>query len=79
MSDGALLISNRQRVVWTKDERRPLDRVAKVFNAHGDKFQLVCGSPFCPEPSIVLEKDSSDPGGRVLRCGCRDRVFTRSA
>jgi hypothetical protein len=79
MSDAGLLISTHQRVVWTRDERRLLDRVAKVFNAHGDKFKLVCGSPVCPEPSIVLRDDDSHPGGRVLRCGCRDRVFTRSA
>jgi hypothetical protein len=79
MSDAGLLISTRQRVVWTRDERKLIDRVAKVFNAHGDKLKFVCGNITCPEPSIVLQRDDSAPGGRVLRCGCRDRVFTRSA
>lgn len=79
MNDAALLISTRQRRVWTKADRKLLDRVSKVFNAHGDKLKLVCGSPVCPDRDITLQRDQRDPGGRVLRCGCTDRVFTRSA
>jgi hypothetical protein len=74
-SAAALLIDPRQRVVWTTDERRRLDRCAKDFNTHGDKLQLVCGSALCPEPRIVMHQDQTAPGGVVLRCGCTDRHF----
>lgn len=77
MSASALLISTRRRVVWTVAERRLLDKVAKVFLVHGDKFQLKCGSAVCPSPQIVTAQDDSNPGGRVLRCGCSDRHFSQ--
>lgn len=76
MRSDALLISTRRRVVWTKDERKLVDRVAKLFNRHGDKFQLVCGSALCPEPSITMAVDDHDQRSRVLRCGCTDREFS---
>lgn len=72
---GGLLINTRRRVVWTKDEKRLLDRVAKRFNAHGDKLQLLCGNETCPDRRISLAVDDEDPAGRVLRCGCTDRQF----
>jgi hypothetical protein len=73
-----LLISTRQRVVWTIDERKRLDRCAKDFNAHGDKLQLKCGQLTCPDPRIHLAADFNEPGGAVLRCGCTDRVFSQT-
>lgn len=78
-TDAALLITTREREVWMPEEKRLLDRLAKVFNQHGDKLQLICGNPVCPAPKMTLSRDDSHPGGRVLRCGCRDRVFTRYA
>lgn len=77
MNESALLISTRRRVVWTIAERRLLDKVAKAFNVHGDKFKLVCGSEVCPSPQIALAQDDTNPAGRVLRCGCTDREFSR--
>jgi hypothetical protein len=35
IGDGTVL-STRKRVVWTPDEKRQLDRIARIFNAHGD-------------------------------------------
>jgi hypothetical protein len=78
LTDGAMLISTRVRTVWTTHERKLLDRLAKVFNMHGDKLQLRCGNPVCPDNRISLAQDHSSAGGAVLRCGCTDRVFTRS-
>lgn len=77
MNESGYLISTRRRVVWTIAERRQLDKVAKMFNVHGDKFKLVCGSPVCPSPDIALAQDDTNPAGRVLRCGCSDRVFSQ--
>lgn len=68
----------RVRTVWTTDERRLLDRLAKTFNMHGDKILLRCGNPVCPSPVIVLKADQTSAGGAVLRCGCTDRVFSPS-
>lgn len=77
MPDGALLISNRTREVWTRADHRLLQRVAKLFQNHGDSFQLVCRYPLCPDPKIRLAQDETAPGGRVLRCGHLDRAFSR--
>lgn len=71
-------VNTRQRVVWTTDERRLLDRLSKVFNQHADKLLLRCGNPVCPDNRIMLAIDDSNPGGRVLRCGCSDRCFIPS-
>lgn len=76
MNNGALLITTRERVVWTRDEQKLLNRLSKVFNAHGDKLLLRCGNPVCPDHAMTLHEDQSNPGGMVLRCGCHDRAFT---
>lgn len=76
MIDEALLITTRDRVVWTQDEKKHLDRCAKDFNAHGDKFLLRCGNPCCPDPVMRMHQDATSPGGVVLRCGCSDRLFS---
>lgn len=76
--ESAMLVNTRERVVWTTDEKRRLDRCAKDFNAHGDKLLLICGNPVCPDRSIVLHVDQTHPGGAVLRCGCTDRYFIPS-
>jgi hypothetical protein len=69
-------VSTRRRVVWTREEKRRLDRVSADFNLHGDRFLLRCGSAACPETTIVLAEDRTNPGGMILRCGCTDRVFS---
>lgn len=75
MHDSAMLISTRARVVWTQQDKKLLNRCAKLFNEKGDKLELKCGNLTCPEPKMTLAKDDTDPGGRVLRCGCTDRHF----
>lgn len=75
MTDAGVM--TRRRVVWTLAERKLLDKVARTFNVHGDKFQLVCGDPGCPNPKITLVQDDTNPAGRVLRCACTDREFSR--
>lgn len=75
MNEAALLITTRDRVVWTTDEKKRLDRCAKDFNMHGDKLLLVCGNPCCPDPHMHLHQDQTSAGGMVLRCGCTDRCF----
>lgn len=72
-----LEINTRPRVVWTKDEKRRLDRCAADFNAHGDRLLMRCGQALCPDTTIRLVREPSDPRGAVLRCGCLDRVFSR--
>lgn len=74
--EAAALINTRVRVVWTMDEKKHLDRVARDFNAHGDKFLMRCGNPVCPDDRIIMHVDQSVPTGAVLRCGCTDRVFS---
>lgn len=76
--EAAMLISTRQRVVWTTDEKKHLDRCARDFNSHGDKLLMLCGNPVCPEQRITLQQDGSSASGMVLRCGCSDRVFVPS-
>ena len=76
--DLALQLATRQRVVWTRAERKHLDVCAHDFNAHGDKLLLTCGRVTCPDPRMHLAADFGAPGGAVLRCGCTDRVFSRS-
>lgn len=65
----------RRRVVWTSDEKKKLDRAAKVVASHGDVIRLRCGSPVCPDHAIVLAEEGTGYRGRVLRCGCTDRVI----
>lgn len=77
-SEAPFLINTRLRVVWTMDEKKRLDRCARDFRAHGDKFLLRCGNTTCPDDRIVMHLDASAPTGAVLRCGCTDRVFTHA-
>lgn len=76
--NGIPILTGRERVVWTKADKKILDRCAKLFNMHGDKLLLKCGNPVCPDHNMHLLEDISAPGGMVLRCGCHDRVFTHA-
>jgi hypothetical protein len=70
---GALLISTRDRDVWTHENKRLLDRLARMLNSAEVKLLLRCQRATCPDPQIVLAEDDTNPAGRVLRCGCTDR------
>lgn len=70
----ALDISTRKREDWTRDERRVIDRAAKLLHGHGVAMKLACGSPVCPDPTLHVEPGAFDS---VLRCGCTDRHFQR--
>lgn len=76
--DGVLLLNTKRCETWTNDDRKHLNRAAKVMNTHGDKFRLVCGSPICPDSLMKLTQDDTDPSGAILECGCTRRIFTRS-
>lgn len=71
--NGALIISTRDREVWTHDNKRLLDRLAVLLNSAEVALQLRCRRVTCPDPQIVMVQDDTDPNGRVLRCGCKDR------
>ncbi len=73
--NGALIISTREREVWTYENKRHLDRLAHMLSTAGVRLMLKCANPLCPDPQMCLAKDDHDPGGRVLRCGCKDRSF----
>jgi hypothetical protein len=73
--NGIPIISTRNREVWTYENKRRLDRLAEMLNSAQVKLGLTCGNPICPSPDIELVRDDTDPGGRILRCGCKDRHF----
>lgn len=77
-ADGQTGQGTRAREVWTNDERRKLDHLAKMIKGHGDLFFLKCGSDLCPDRTIALVAEASAPRGAVLRCGCTDRVFSKA-
>jgi hypothetical protein len=77
-ADGSSGTGTRNREVWIYDDWRLFDRACKVVRKHGDRLLLKCGAELCPSPNIVLEADASAERGAVLRCGCTDRVFSRS-
>lgn len=68
----------RTREVWTNADRMLTDRFAKMVRGHGDTFSIKCGNELCPDRGIALEADAGAERGAVLRCGCTDRVFSRS-
>lgn len=73
---GVALISTRERDVYTDDERRLLDRCAKMLTSHGDKIQIRCGATSCPDPVVKITESATESGGAVMRCGCTDRVLS---
>lgn len=73
--NGALIISTREREVWTYENKRRLDRLAHDLNTANVVLMLKCANPLCPDPQMTLAQDDTHAGGRVLRCGCRDRHF----
>lgn len=71
--NGALLISTRDREVWVHENKRKLDRLAEMLLSADVGLGLRCLRATCPDPQIVMVRDDTDPAGRILRCGCKDR------
>lgn len=65
--------SSRSRETWLREDKRKIDRVAVLFNAHQIKMLLRCARPSCPDPVIILQKDPQGGDDLVFRCGCTDR------
>lgn len=78
-TEAEMLISTRLRVLWTQDELRAVNRAHKILAAHTDRLQMSCGNELCPDQLITMHK-ADDRGKRVLvlRCGCTDRVLSRT-
>lgn len=69
----------RSREVWTNADRQLFDRACRMVKKdHGDLLLLRCGNELCPDRAIKLEADAGAERGAVLRCGCTDRVFSRT-
>lgn len=71
--NGALLISTRNREVWLNENMKLLMRLCKMLNSAEVGIDLHCQSPVCPDPKIRMTRDDTDPGGRILQCGCKSR------
>lgn len=69
------IISTRVREVWTYEQKRKIDRMAEDLNSAHVALKLECREPFCPSPAFELVPHPTAPGGRILRCGCKDRHF----
>ncbi len=74
MNESQMLISTRRRIVWTLDIKKHLDRSARDLNQLGDKLLLWCGNQACPDQKIYIADQTTGYKGKVLRCGCTDRV-----
>ena len=75
---GSLLVpltTERAREVWSRDERKALERVAKLCALRGVRFLLTCGREGCRE---TIERVEDATGQLVLRCACSDRIMARN-
>jgi hypothetical protein len=72
---GEVVESTRGREVWTKADKKMLDRVSRLIASHGDRMALTCGHATCADRQIRIHVDPTSASGAVLRCGCTDRVF----
>lgn len=61
----------RERQVWTTQERKLIDRVAKLLQARGVAMQMGCRQ--CHQPLEHVRTAA----GFVMRCPHMDRVFTK--
>ncbi|HYC00417.1 MAG TPA: hypothetical protein VEC57_14870 [Candidatus Limnocylindrales bacterium] len=65
----------RAREVWTFDEWRAIEKASKLLKGRALALVFRCEAPACPDPTIRREPLL---GGEIrLRCGCKDRIFTR--
>ena len=65
----------RKREVWSADERKVMDRAAKLALLHGIKLTLTCIREGCKG---ALARTADEAGQDVLRCDCSDRVMSRN-
>jgi hypothetical protein len=87
VSNGAVArdIDGRRRVVFTDQERRTIDRAAKILKGRGFAYVLVCwggkegkqedGTPVCGQPMQAEALDTKDPG---YGCKCSRIHFSRT-
>ncbi len=74
---GSLLVpltTERTREVWTEQERKALDRMAKLVTARGLAWMLKCIRPGCG--GVMVRHDVN--GVDTLRCDCSDRELSRN-
>ena len=74
---GSLLVpltTERQREVWTRDERKTLDRMARLVQSRGLAWMLKCIHPGCG--GVMVRQDVA--GVDTLRCDCSDRELSRN-
>lgn len=62
-----------EREAWSNDEYRLLRRVARMLDARGVKFALLCPKPGCG--SLISGRDEVS-GTVTLTCGCKRREFS---
>lgn len=77
--DSGLLVPEaqvRNRQVWSRDEWKQVDRASRLLRGHGVAVLMRCNRPACPD-SMLTPATLAD-GSSVLRCGCTDRVLSRS-
>lgn len=77
--DSGLLVPEEQvrnRQVWTRDEWKQMNRASGILNGHGVAVLMRCSRPDCPDSMLRPERLAD--GSSVLRCGCTDRVLSRS-
>ena len=67
---------SRERQAFTWQEWRDIERVTRLLTSRQVKFLMACDTKGCPDPK--LERIRNLDGSITLRCGCRDRVFTRA-
>ena len=68
---------SRIREVITAEEWKALDRVIrKVLGPRRIKFLFSCDHEGCTDR--LIRRERTGDGGFVLRCGCRDRVYSPS-
>lgn len=67
---------SREREVWPRDEWRIVDKAVKILKAHGIQFAFRCGTETCGDPVLKVVREAAS-GGRVWRCGHKDRPFHR--
>ena len=67
----------RDREVWTKDEKKLIDRVTRMLRGRKIRLVLKCADDACdltPLEFIPVREN----GEFILRCPHLDRVFTRA-
>ena len=67
---------SRVREVWTRDEWRLIDRVSKLLERRGVDLILAC--PACARAGKPRIDQDREGDRQVLRCACKDRVFTKA-